>query len=182
MRGYSILPVFTAVLFASAAAAEPASYSGYQTRSIKALSSEEIAELEAGRGMQFALAAELNHYPGPSHILTVSDELRLSDEQRAATSGIFQRMEDAAKSAGRDLIAAEERLNRAFSEALVTEAALTALVDDAADLRGGLRRIHLAAHLETRSLLTPEQIQTYDRLRGYGDAERKERQPGNGHN
>ena len=35
-------------------------------------------------------------------------------------------------------------------------------------LRAELRRVHLAAHLETRPLLTLHQIQTYDRLRGYG--------------
>jgi hypothetical protein len=33
-----------------------------------------------------------------------------------------------------------------------------------------LRAVHLAAHLETRPLLDPEQIATYRRLRGYGAA------------
>ncbi len=40
-------------------------YSGMQSRSTKALSEQQIADLNAGRGMGLALAAELNGYPGP---------------------------------------------------------------------------------------------------------------------
>ena len=35
-------------------------YAGMQTRQIKALSAEQIADLKAGRGMGLAMAAELN--------------------------------------------------------------------------------------------------------------------------
>jgi hypothetical protein len=38
-----------------------------------------------------------------------------------------------------------------------------------AELQGRLRSVHLAAHLETRALLNPEQIALYQHLRGYGD-------------
>lgn len=170
MHRNSIMAVFAVAILVSAAAAQPSAYSGYETRSIKALSVEEIGDLKAGNGAGFALAAELNHYPGPSHVLALSEKLRLSEEQRAAASEIFQRMREAAILAGRQMIAAEERLDRAFAEASVTEAGLAKLVDDAATLRGRLRGIHLAAHLGMRSALTAEQIQTYDRLRGYADA------------
>ena len=40
-------------------------YTGLQTRPLKALSAEQIADLKAGRGMSLALAAELNGYRGP---------------------------------------------------------------------------------------------------------------------
>jgi hypothetical protein len=40
-------------------------YAGLEARAIKALSEQQIADLEAGRGMGMALAAELNGYPGP---------------------------------------------------------------------------------------------------------------------
>jgi hypothetical protein len=40
-------------------------YAGFEAREIKALSTQEIADLRAGRGMGLALAAELNSYPGP---------------------------------------------------------------------------------------------------------------------
>ena len=49
-----------------------------QTRLIKALSEQQIADLKAGRGMGLALPAELNGYPGPIHVLELSDELGLS--------------------------------------------------------------------------------------------------------
>jgi hypothetical protein len=38
-------------------------------------------------------------------------------------------------------------------------------------LEADLRRAHLAAHLEMRTLLTAEQVAAYDRLRGYGAAQ-----------
>ena len=53
-------------------------YAGMQARSIKALSEQQIADLKAGRGMGLALAAELNGYPGPAHVLEVADQLGLS--------------------------------------------------------------------------------------------------------
>jgi hypothetical protein len=50
-------------------------YSGMQSRPIKALSDQQVSDLRAGRGMGLALAAELNGYPGPSHLVELSDQL-----------------------------------------------------------------------------------------------------------
>ena len=36
-----------------------------------------------------ALAAELNGYPGPSHVLELADKLELSTEQRASMQRLF---------------------------------------------------------------------------------------------
>ena len=44
----------------SAQAQQP--YAGFELRSIKALSDQQVADLKAGRGMGLALAAELNGY------------------------------------------------------------------------------------------------------------------------
>ena len=52
-------------------------YAGLEVRSIKALPEQQIADLRAGRGMGLALAAELNGYPGPMHVLELA-ELRRS--------------------------------------------------------------------------------------------------------
>ena len=57
-------------------------YAGQQARTIKALSDEDIAALRKGEGMGMAKAAELNGYPGPIHVLTLSSELKLTDSQR----------------------------------------------------------------------------------------------------
>src|SRR5215212_9148820 len=58
-----------------------APYAGLQQRAVKALNDEQIADLRAGRGMSLALAAELNGYPGPLHVLEL-DQLHLSADQR----------------------------------------------------------------------------------------------------
>jgi hypothetical protein len=50
-----------------------APYAGHQERPIKALAPEEVAGLLGGEGMGYALAAELNHYPGPRHVLDLAD-------------------------------------------------------------------------------------------------------------
>jgi hypothetical protein len=60
-------------------------YAGMQTRSIKALSEKQVADLGAGRGMGLALAAELNGYPGPSHVLELADQLVLLSGFREST-------------------------------------------------------------------------------------------------
>ena len=51
-------------------------YAGMQTRAIKALSDQQIADLRAGRGMGMALPAELNGYPGPAHVLETGGQAR----------------------------------------------------------------------------------------------------------
>ena len=50
------------------------------------------ADLRAGRGMGLALAAELNGYPGPSHLLELSDRLGLTSDQHSALKEMFDAM------------------------------------------------------------------------------------------
>jgi len=70
MRFSIIVAFVTALLgFAGVAAAQqahPSKYAGQETRAIKSLSSEDIAELRRGGGWGMARAAELNGVPGPS--------------------------------------------------------------------------------------------------------------------
>ena len=54
--------------------------------------------------------------------------------------------------------------------ALARELQLTTATTAIGDVQGRLRAVHLAAHLETRALLSPEQIAQYEKLRGYADA------------
>ena len=46
---------------------------------------------------------------------------------------------------------------------------LTAETAAIAEIKGRLRAVHLAAHLETRRLLSTEQVTQYNRLRGYSE-------------
>ena len=77
-------------------------YAGLQQRTIKALSDEQIADLKAGRGMGLALAAELNGYPGPLHVLELKDQLQLTAEQKAALSAPLREHEGRSYSGRRD--------------------------------------------------------------------------------
>lgn len=146
-------------------------YAGLEARAIKALSPEKIAALRAGEGAGYALAAELNGYPGPAHVLEHADALALTDEQRARTRTLHEAMTEKAILLGEELIEAEAALERAFRDGILDPARLSTLVSHAARVEAGLRTAHLVAHLEMAEILTPAQIDRYDALRGYGGGE-----------
>lgn len=165
-------------LAAPAIAQEPVSpYAGEESRDIKALSPQQVADLEAGKGMGFAMAAELNHYPGPRHVLDMADELRLDSDAIARVQAIFDEMQADAIRLGLQLIEAERELDRSFAERTIDEARLAALTARSAELEGELRAVHLAAHLSVTRLLTPQQIHAYDAMRGYNGGETHEHDP-----
>jgi Spy/CpxP family protein refolding chaperone len=142
-------------------------YVGDEKREIKALSQSEVDGLLNGEGVGLAMAAELNHYPGPRHILDLAEKLALTDVQKKTIQEAFDRMHAEAVKLGSQLVEQERLLDKAFASLTMTQKSLTQMTEGIEKLRGQLRRVHLAAHLETRSVLTPEQIDSYDRLRGY---------------
>jgi Spy/CpxP family protein refolding chaperone len=144
-------------------------YAGFEERPIKALSNERVTELLEGEGAGYALAGELNHYPGPRHVLDLAEDLGLTEEQEETVQRIFTEMQDEVRPLGRELVDLEERLDRAFREEAIDEDALAQLTEESAAVEGSLREAHLGAHLETRDILSPEQVEEYDRLRGYSD-------------
>lgn len=163
--------VFSAALILTAGssfAQTPQPYAGLQTRPLKALSGEELADLREGRGMGLALAGELNGYPGPKHVLELARELNLTNAQRARTQELFDAMTAEAVPLGHRLIAAETDLDRQFSGRTVTRASLTAATATIGATQGELRAAHLKYHLAMMDVLTPEQIARYGELRGYG--------------
>lgn len=144
-----------------------APYAGLESRDIATLSEGDIADLEAGRGWGFALAAELNGHPGPAHVLELAEELRLSSEQRARVVDIFEAMQADAIAAGAVFIAAERALDTAFSNGGLDAARLETLVSAAGQARSNLRLVHLSRHLETLEVLSAQQVARYNDLRGY---------------
>jgi hypothetical protein len=155
------------MVLAVPAAAQTSGYSGQESRKIKALSVEETADLLAGRGMGAARAAELNHFPGPAHVLELRAQLKLSAEQIRAVQERFDRMSAAARLLGVEIVRAERRLDEAFASGSLAADVVRSETAAIAGLQGRLRAVHLTAHLETRALLTPEQVARYDVLRGY---------------
>jgi hypothetical protein len=158
-----------AMILASGLANAQTPYAGMQTRPIKALSEQQVADLEAGRGMGLALAAELNGYPGPSHVLELADKLDLSTDQRASVQRLFDSMKAEAVPLGATLIEQEADLDKQFASRTVTPESLKASTAAVAKTQGALRETHLKYHLLTVAILTPGQMQRYAELRGYGD-------------
>lgn len=142
-------------------------YAGLEVRPIKALSAEDQAGLLAGQGMGMALAAELNGYPGPRHVLDMADDLALSPHQRHQTEQAFSEMAARARALGKAVIAAEESLDQLFGSGKPTPSAVTEATARVAALRGELRATHLGYHLRMQEILTAEQVASYNRLRGY---------------
>jgi Spy/CpxP family protein refolding chaperone len=142
-------------------------YAGLEERSIKALSDEKIDGLLEGRGFGYALAGELNHYPGPRHVLDLAGQLDLTVEQEQTVQEIYSAMQEEVKPLGRELVDLEEQLDRAFRDEEIDEEELARLTDEIATIEGSLRNAHLNAHLKTKDILGPEQVAEYDRLRGY---------------
>jgi len=143
-------------------------YGGMQSREIKALSAADIEGLRQGRGMGFALAAELNGYPGPLHVLELADRLALTPAQRSATLALQRRMTADALAAGEELIQAERELDQLFAGHAATPERLNESLARVARAQARVRGAHLQAHLEQVRLLTADQVATYNRLRGYG--------------
>ena len=153
------------VLISSAMAQQP--YAGLQNRSVKTLSDQQIADLNAGRGMGLALAAELNGYPGPIHAIELASELHLLPEQIAKLKALFEAMKAETIPLGTSLIAQEGDLNNEFANRTITLANLETTTQRIGATQAALRAAHLKYHLLTVAILTPEQVIRYNELRGY---------------
>jgi Spy/CpxP family protein refolding chaperone len=142
-------------------------YAGQDTRAMKALSPEEMQALLSGHGMGLAKAAELNHYPGPRHVLDLATQLQLSETQRAETQQIYDRMHPEAVRLGTLIVDKERELDHLFATEAVNSQTLQHLTKQIAQLQGDLRLAHLQAHVDMKHVLSREQIDTYDTFRGY---------------
>ena len=142
-------------------------YAGMQSRDIKSLSDQQMMDLRAGKGASFALPAELNGYPGPSHTLELASQLELSEEQKAKTKRLFEQMQAEAKVLGDQLISSEYELDHLFKEKKATPESVQEAVAKAARVQGQLRASHLRYHLSMVDVLTPAQVARYNQLRGY---------------
>ena len=142
-------------------------YAGMQSRQIKALSEQQIGDLRAGRGMGFALAAELNGYPGPSHVVELADQLGLTAEQRSKVQEMFSAMKIETTPIGDRLIEQESDLDRHFADRTITAESLGSATAAISKTQGELRHAHLKYHLLTAAVLDRTQLAKYAELRGY---------------
>lgn len=149
--------------------AEENPYAALQDRDIRALAPAEVHGLLEGAGLGMALTAELNGVPGPLHVLEEREGLQLTPEQLEATEALFERMRERASELGEAIVEAEEHLERRFRHRHLDRETLFQLTAEIGQLRGELRAVHLDAHLEMLPILTEEQVERYQELRGYGD-------------
>ena len=96
-------------------AAAESPYTSLEMRQIKALSQEQIEGYKTGQGMGLALAAELNGFPGPKHVLELKGELDLSADQLQNTERVFEEMRAPAERLGRQIVEQERELDRLFA-------------------------------------------------------------------
>jgi hypothetical protein len=151
----------------AAALASNSPYRGEENREIEALNAPQVDGLLRGDGTGFARTAELDHYPGPRHVLGLATELELGDSRIARSEAIFEHMQSEAMRLGRLLVEGEQMLDRLFREATVSAETLADRLSALAETRTRLRGIHLQAHLEQRELLTPQLLNRYDLERDY---------------
>jgi Spy/CpxP family protein refolding chaperone len=179
MKRLTALTVLAFALTTHISAAEAQQpYAGFNMRPIKALSEQQIADFKAGRGMGLALAAELNGYPGPAHVLELAESLALTEAQRAKMQELFAAMKAETVPIGERMIAQEATLEREFAGKTITEASLTATVQAIGATQAALRAAHLKYHLATANVLSPTQVQRYAELRGYSSGPQTEHQHG----
>jgi hypothetical protein len=165
MRVYFAIAAF---MLSTAVALSQSPYSGMQNRPIKALSEQQVADLKAGRGMGLALAAELNGYPGPVHVLELADKLALSSDQKSRVQQLFNSMKAEALPLGAQLLEQEAALDQQFANRSVTLQSLKDATEKIGATQAELRNTHLKYHLQTLQILSPDQVQRYSMLRGYG--------------
>jgi len=163
----SVLPLTMFIAPLPAAAGDEKPYAGFEKRAIKALSEQQIADLRAGRGMTLALAAELNGYPGPVHVLEHAQALKLTPQQEDRTKSLFGAMKSEAIPLGTRLIEQEAMLDDMFAAKKITSADLVKATEAIALTQARLRQAHLKYHLSMMEVLSQEQILRYRELRGY---------------
>lgn len=153
--------ICTIAFLAPALAWAEAPYAGMQARPIKALSDQQLSDLRAGQGMGLALAAELNRYPGLSHVLELADQLGLSSEQRSKVEEMFAAMKTETTSIGDRMIEEESNLDRQFAHRIVSPESLRSATTGISNAQGELREAHLKYHLLTTPLLDKDQLEKY---------------------
>jgi len=97
--------------------------------------------------MGFAKLAELNHYPGPKHVLELAVDLGLTRSQVSETEALFEKMRLNAVVLGEELLEAEMALDQDFSQGAISPESLESALLSIGRIRAQLRYVHLEAHL-----------------------------------
>ena len=174
--GVIIFQKYSALSETPAESAILSPYAGQEIRGIKSLSQEDIEGLLAGAGTPFggmAKPAELNGYPGPRHVLDAVEagEFELANGQRKQIEALYEEMRSEAIGLGKKIVNIEKAIDDAFIGGTITEDILQEKILESASLYGQLRIVHLKYHLSMVDILTPQQVEQYNELRGYASGD-----------
>ena len=98
----------------------------------------------------------------------MKDKIGLSGKQLERIEKLYSEMKKSAVPLGERLIELEKAMDGSFSDKSINSESLKSHLTEIANVTAELRFVHLSAHLKTPEILTSEQIEKYNRLRGYG--------------
>lgn len=110
--------------------------------------------------------ADINGYPSPKIVLSLSSTLKLTSVQKSKITDIYNNMTARAKQLGKEIVQIENELHKAFQARIINEKSATDDAQQIGRLRGRLRGVFLTARIKTRNVLDESQIEMYKKLQG----------------
>jgi len=98
-------------------------------------------------------------------------EIALTATQEVQIQDLYKKMKAKAIPLGKNLIELEVILNNRFADKTITDAQLVKQLELISSVRTQLRYVHLATHLQTPKILSAQQVEQYNQLRGYGSGD-----------
>ncbi len=108
---------------------------------------------------------DINNYPGPKHVIDMSDQLALTKEQVIETKKLIDFVIHSTIDRGKEFLYAENELVNIFENGNIDENILRTKLDEIEKLRSEIRFIHLNTYLQMKQILTSYQINKYYELR-----------------
>lgn len=134
---------------------------------LKGFTLKQFEAYRDGKSLNLDRVAELNHYPNPEQVLKYSQELKLSASQKTQIKALDDYLQRKVLQMGGIILAQEKKLDDLFRAGKVNDGNLIYQTQQYGLYQGELRNAYLQAHLKTKNLLTPVQINKYDQLCGY---------------
>ena len=136
-----------------------------QLSPVKILSLKQYDALQKGNDLyNMAQAGELNHYPSPGKVLIYKKELDLSPVQVSKLTAMDTELLRKKKEMGVFIIRNERTIDSLFRTRKANDGNIIFYTNRYGIYQGELRNAILQACLNTQNLLTPKQINKFERL------------------
>ncbi|MDB5013658.1 MAG: hypothetical protein JWQ25_1860 [Daejeonella sp.] len=118
------------------------------------------------KAVEMVKVAEVNNYPDPCRVIEISNHLKLTPAQLSKLTTIKSSLEFKAKEMDGFINQQEKKLNDLFASGKAEEGSIIYYTNKLGLYEGELRNAYLQAHLKTRYVLTPAQLNKYNQLEG----------------